>query len=124
MTLSVREKDHGTRLDSYLAAAADMSRAAAVRLIEGGDVHLNGRPTDKKARVSVGDVVTYEIPTPKESGVAAEDIPLSVLYEDDDMLVIDKPSGMVVHPAAGNEDGTLVNALLHHCGDSLSGIGG
>lgn len=124
MTLSVREEDHGMRLDSYLAAAADMSRSAAVRLIEGKEVLLNGLPADKKARVSTGDEVTYEIPAPRESEVAAEDIPLSVLYEDDDLLVIDKPSGMVVHPAAGNEDGTLVNALLHHCGDSLSGIGG
>lgn len=124
MTLSVREEDHGMRLDSYLAAAADMSRSAAVRLIEGKEVLLNGLPADKKARVSAGDEVTYEIPAPRESEVAAEDIPLSVLYEDDDLLVIDKPSGMVVHPAAGNEDGTLVNALLHHCGDSLSGIGG
>ena len=124
MTLSVREEDHGMRLDSYLAAAADMSRSAAVRLIESKEVLLNGRPADKKARVSAGDEVTYEIPAPKASEVAAEDIPLSVLYEDDDLLVIDKPSGMVVHPAAGNEDGTLVNALLHHCGNSLSGIGG
>ena len=123
-TLLVREGDHGTRLDSYLSRAADISRSAAVRLIEGGSVLLNGKAADKKDRVSVGDEVRYEIPAPRETEVTAQDIPLSVLYEDDDLLVIDKPSGMVVHPAAGNEDGTLVNALLHHCGDSLSGVGG
>ncbi|MBQ8174236.1 MAG: RluA family pseudouridine synthase [Clostridia bacterium] len=123
-TLSVREEDGGLRLDSFLSVAADISRSAAVRLIEGGNVLLNGAPADKKARLSAGDEVSYEIPAPRETGVEAQDIPLRVLYEDDDLLVIDKPSGMVVHPAAGNEEGTLVNALLHHCGDSLSGVGG
>ena len=122
--LPVREEDSGARLDSFLSGAADISRSAAVRLIEEGCVLLNGRPADKKSRLAAGDEVSYEIPAPRETGVAAQNIPLSVLYEDNDLLVIDKPSGMVVHPAAGNEDGTLVNALLHHCGDSLSGVGG
>ena len=122
--LTVTDTDAGARLDAFLSEGAGISRAAAVRLIEAGLVCVSGRAAAKNTRLCAGDEVTYEIPAPRESEAVAEDIPLDILYEDDDLLVINKPSGMVVHPAAGNESGTLVNALLHHCKGSLSGIGG
>ena len=122
--LSVREQDALSRLDSFLAEGAAISRSAAARLCDAGRVRVNGKPAAKNTRLSPGDTVDYEIPAPRESRAQAEDIPLDIIYEDDDLLVINKPTGMVVHPAAGNEEGTLVNALLYHCRDSLSGIGG
>ncbi len=122
--IAVSAAEAGTRLDSFLATAAEISRSMAAKLIEDGCVLCNGRAAAKNTRLSEGDLIAYEIPAPREATVAAEDIPLSILYEDDDLLVINKPSGMVVHPAAGHEEGTLVNALLHHCRGSLSGIGG
>ncbi len=122
--IRVSNEEGGTRLDSLLAAAAGISRSAAAKLIAAGHVTLCGRVADKNDRPQPGDLLTYEIPAPRAVETAAEDIPLSVVYEDDDLLVINKPSGMVVHPAAGNESGTLVNALLHHCRGSLSGING
>ena len=123
-TLLVTEKDAGARLDAFLSEGAGITRSAAVKLIEGGQVSLGGRAAAKNTRLCVGDEVAYEIPAPKDSETAPEDIPLDIIYEDADLLVINKPSGMVVHPAAGNESGTLVNALLYHCADSLSGVGG
>ena len=114
----------GTRLDSYLAEAAGLSRSAAARLVEEGAVLLNGKPAQKKTPLSEGDVIDLTLPEPEEIDALPEDIPLDVVYEDGDLLVINKPSGMVVHPAAGNPSGTLVNALLHHCRGELSGIGG
>lgn len=123
-TLFVTEKDVGARLDSFLSEGAGISRSAAARLIEDGQVFVCGRAATKKTRLSLGDEVSYDIPAPRECEAEAEDIPLDIIYEDDDLLVINKPSGMVVHPAAGNESGTLVNALLFHCKGSLSGIGG
>lgn len=114
-----------TRLDKALCTLDDtLTRAAAVRLTESGDVMLNGKTASKSDKVKIGDIVEITYPEPVSSEAVPQDIPLDIIYEDDDLLVVNKPKGMVVHPAAGNPDGTLVNALLYHCGDSLSGIGG
>lgn len=114
-----------TRLDKALCTLDDtLTRAAAVRLTESGDVTLNGKTASKSDKVKIGDIVEITYPEPVSSEAVPQDIPLDIIYEDDDLLVVNKPQGMVVHPAAGNPDGTLVNALLYHCGDSLSGIGG
>lgn len=114
-----------TRLDKALCTLDDtLTRAAAVRLTESGDVTLNGKTASKSGKVKIGDIVEITYPEPVSSEAVPQDIPLDIIYEDDDLLVVNKPKGMVVHPAAGNPDGTLVNALLYHCGDSLSGIGG
>ena len=112
------------RLDAYIAAVSDLSRSAAARLIESGSVTVNGRLAEKKRILSEDDVVEITLPEPEECEAQPEDIPLDVVYEDDDIIVINKPQGMVVHPAPGNYSGTLVNALLFRCRDSLSGIGG
>lgn len=114
----------GMRLDAYLAAAQGISRSAAARLAESGAIFVNGAPAAKKTLLCEGDVLVYEPPAPEEIDALPEDIPLDIVYEDSDLLVINKPSGMVVHPAAGNPSGTLVNALLWHCRGELSGIGG
>ncbi|MCI5074589.1 RluA family pseudouridine synthase [Oricola sp.] len=117
----------GQRLDQWLAAnnAAQLSRNRVKQLIEQGHVRVNGETvTGAKHRLKPDDVVQVAIPEPEPADPIAEDIPLPVLYEDDAVIVIDKPAGLVVHPAPGNPSGTLVNALLAHCGDSLSGIGG
>ena len=124
MTLLCDERADGARLDSYLATAAGLSRSAAARLIEQGAVLLNGKPAQKKTPLSDGDRIDLELPEPEEIDAIPEPIPLDVVYEDGDLLVINKPSGMVVHPAQGNPNGTLVNALLYHCRGELSGIGG
>ena len=123
-TLTAPSESGGARLDSFLADALEISRSAAARLLEEGRVTLGDRVLPKNYRVAGGETLTVEIPEPEDTEVAAQDIPLDVVYEDDDVIVVNKPSGMVVHPAPGHADGTLVNALLHHCGDSLSGIGG
>lgn len=112
------------RLDAFVAENTDISRSRAVKLIEGGEITLNGQAVNKKASVKVGDTVEIILPDAVPLEAKAEDIPLDILYEDTDLLVVNKPKGMVVHPAAGNFEGTLVNALLSHCKDSLSGIGG
>ena len=115
----------GARLDAFIAAVTDLSRSAAVRLIEDGCITVNGCVRDnKKTPLPTGAAVCINRPEVVPYEVAAENIPLDIIYEDDALLVINKPKGLVVHPAAGNESGTLVNALLYHCGDSLSGIGG
>lgn len=111
------------RLDSYLAARLDLSRSRVVQLVEQGHVLLNGAPPRKSERLDVGDLITYRLPPPESSTVAAEAIALDILFEDEHLLVVNKPAGMVVHPAPGHRQGTLVNALLHAIGD-LSGIGG
>lgn len=121
---TVTEAEAGGRLDAFVAAQSGLSRSAAVRLIEGGHVTLCGSPADKKTILKVGDTVRLTLPEVVPYEVTAENIPLDIVYEDEDLLVINKPKGMVVHPAAGNEHGTLVHGLLYHCGDSLSGIGG
>jgi 23S rRNA pseudouridine1911/1915/1917 synthase len=117
------------RLDKALARdvpeAAALSRSRLARLLAGGAVSRGGLVvTDPKARVSAGEVFAIRLDPAAETATRAEDIPLSVVWEDGDLIVIDKPVGMVVHPAPGTHDGTLVNALLHHCGDTLSGVGG
>lgn len=115
----------GARLDSFLAEALpDMSRAAAARLVEGGNVRVDGRTASKSYRLTGAETVEVTPPGPVAIDAVAQDIPLDVVYEDADVIVVNKPAGLVVHPAPGHPDGTLVNALLHRCGDSLSGIGG
>jgi 23S rRNA pseudouridine1911/1915/1917 synthase len=119
-------EDAGERLDRVLAARiTDLSRSRHKALILAGEVAIGARTIrDPGHRVNVGDTVTVGIPPPEPALPGAEDIPLAVVFEDDDIIVIDKPRGLVVHPAAGNWSGTLVNALIARCGDSLSGIGG
>lgn len=124
MIYTVEEKDRGLRLDAFSAEAADITRSAAARLIEEGAVTVDGKPQPKKYSVKVGDQIEITLPQCREAEALPEDIPLNVVYEDSDIIVINKPKGMVVHPAPGNYSGTLVNALLYHCRDSLSGIGG
>ena len=115
----------GIRLDKFLALAdIGISRSMAVTLIEGGGVTVNGKQGSKKQKLAAGDRVEAVVPDPEPYEAQAENIPLDIVYEDGDLLVVNKPKGMVVHPAAGNYEGTLVNALLYHCGDSLSGING
>ena len=115
----------GVRLDKFLAdAGLELSRSMAVTLIENGNVTVNGKPCSKKQKLSAGDTVDVTVPDAEPYEAKAEQIPLDIVYEDADLLVVNKPKGMVVHPAAGNYEGTLVNALLWHCGDSLSGING
>ena len=117
--------ENAVRLDKFLATAdIGISRSMAVTLIESGRVSVNEKPCDKKQKLSVGDRVAVTVPDPVPYEAKAENIPLEIVYEDSDLLVVNKPKGMVVHPAAGNYEGTLVNALLWHCGDSLSGING
>lgn len=118
------EEHAGARLDVFVADAAEISRTAAARLIDSGNVTVNGRAATKKYPVAYGDEIEISVPEPEEATAEPEDIPLNVVYEDGDIIVINKPQGMVVHPAPGNERGTLVNALLHHCRGTLSGIGG
>ena len=122
--LTATSEHEGARLDSCLAAALGISRSAAARLIEDGRVTVNGVSAGKNHRVSCGEAIEAEQPEAQESTVEAQEIPLDVVYEDEDVIVVNKPVGMVVHPAPGHAAGTLVNALLHHCGESLSGIGG
>lgn len=126
MTLTVTNAEAGMRLDIFLSGIDDLalSRSGAVRLIEDGSVTVNGKPESKKYLLKVGDEITAEVKEPEEYEALPENIPLDVVYEDTDIIVINKPKGMVVHPAPGNYTGTLVNALLYHCKDSLSGIGG
>ena len=112
------------RLDVFIAENTEFSRSRVQSLIEEGNVTVNGNGCSKNCKIVGGDNIEILVPDPKEYSVTAENIPLEVVFEDDDLLVVNKPKGMVVHPAAGNYSGTLVNALLFHCGDSLSGING
>ena len=124
-TLQVNPEDAGARLDAWLACRLpDVTRSAAARLCEEGRVCSAGRPLAKNHRLTGAETVSVALPDPAPIEAAPEDIPLDVVYEDGDVIVVNKPKGLVVHPAPGHPDGTLVNALLHHCGDSLSGIGG
>ena len=124
LILTVTAEEAGARLDAYLASATELTRSAAARLMEEEQVTLNGKRANKKDKVKAGDVIIVLLPEPEPDEAIPQDIPLDIVYEDEDILVVNKPCGMVVHPAAGNPDGTLVNAILYHCGDSLSGIGG
>ena len=124
-TLTATTESAGARLDAFLAARLpDLTRSAAARLIEGGLVTVDGKPAGKSARLTGGETVSVTLPQAEEPEARPQDIPLEVVYEDADVIVVNKPVGMVVHPAPGHPDGTLVNALLHHCAGSLSGIGG
>ncbi len=115
----------GERLDAFLARCADgLSRSAAQRLIEEGQVLRNGRPGKKNDKLNMGDTVEYTIPEPREVDIKPTEMALDIVYEDEDVLVINKPKGLVVHPAAGHADDTLVNGLLYALGDDLSGING
>ena len=122
--LTAATEHAGVRLDAFLSADGALTRSQAARLIAEGRVRVNGKPAAKNARLSGGETVTVDVPQLRETALPPQDIPLDVVYEDDDVIVVNKPTGLVVHPAPGHPDGTLVNALLHHCGDSLSGIGG
>lgn len=115
----------GERADQLLARLVpELTRSAAQRLLEAGAVTLGGRPVKKNDKAAAGDVLEVRLPEPEPVDVLPQDIPLDVAYEDADVIVVNKPVGLVVHPAAGHPDGTLVNALLYHCGESLSGING
>ena len=115
----------GERLDAFLARAGEnLSRSAAQKLMESGCVTVNGKPGKKNDRLNVGDAVSVEIPEAKPVDIAPKEIPLDIVYEDEDVLVINKPKGLVVHPAAGHQDDTLVNGLLFAKGSELSGING
>ena len=118
--------DHSeTRIDKYIHDKIDhLSRSYVQKLINDGWVQVNGRNIKANYKVAVSDRISIQIPEPERLEVASEDIALDIVYEDDDLLVVNKPQGMVVHPAAGNYTGTLVNALMHHCGDNLSAING
>ncbi len=118
------EQEDVCRIDLYTSQLAGVTRSRAVGLIADGMVTVNGKTVLKNGKVKRGDRVVVEIPEPRVLEILPEDIPLDIVFEDDDLLVVNKPKGMVVHPAAGNQTGTLVNALLFHCGDSLSGING
>ena len=123
---TVAEEAGGLRLDAWLAGAIDdLGRNRAKKLIVEGHVAIGGRTiVEPKRPVKPGECVTIDLPPPEPAEPTAEAIPLSIVYEDDDLIVIDKPAGLVVHPAGGHQGGTLVNALIAHCGASLSGIGG
>ena len=123
--MTIRLDRDGERLDAALARLVpELSRSAAQRLIEQGAITLDGKSVKKNEKTVCGAELVLVLPEVRETAVTAEDIALDVVYEDDDVIVVNKPKGLVVHPAPGHADGTLVNALLHHCGDSLSGIGG
>ena len=122
--LYVTAESVGIRIDIFLAEKEDITRSAVAKLAESSKILVNGSAVNKNYKLRSGDMITIEFPPVESSEAEAEDIAIDIVYEDKDIIVINKPSGMVVHPAAGNRSGTLVNALLHHCGDSLSGIGG
>ncbi len=124
LQLFAAEGDVGERLDRFLSEHTDISRSAAVKLIEDGNVRVNAQAVAKNYKLRAEDTVEVQLPEAEPIDAVPQNIPLDIVYEDDDLVVINKPVGMVVHPAAGNPDGTLVNALLYHCGTSLSGIGG
>ena len=112
------------RIDVFTAQAADVTRSRAAKLIEDGYVLIDGKTASKNDKLNNGSKVTVTLPDPVSYDVKPENIPLDIVYEDEDLLVVNKPKGMVVHPAAGNFEGTLVNALMYHCKESLSGING
>ena len=124
ITETVGENKAPERIDVFTSEIAAVTRSRAAALIADGCVTVNGKRASKSDKVKPGDTITVTVPEPAAYDIAPENIPLDIVYEDGDLLVVNKPKGMVVHPAAGNYGGTLVNALMFHCGDSLSGING
>lgn len=123
--LQTSEEDRGARLDAFLARAMeDLTRSAAAKAIEEGRVLVSGKAPSKSLKLMGNETIEFTPEEPAPIDAVLQDIPLDVVYEDDDVIVVNKPSGLVVHPAPGHPDGTLVNALLFHCGASLSGVGG
>lgn len=123
--LRASEESKNQRLDAFLASSLDgLTRSQATRLIESGEIAVNGRAVSKSYKLAGGEDIAVTLPEPEPVEAVPQDIPLDVVYEDADVIVVNKPSGMVVHPAPGHPDGTLVNALLYHCAGTLSGIGG
>ena len=123
--LRASEESKNQRLDAFLASSLDgLTRSQATRLIESDEVAVNGRAVGKSYKLAGGEDIAVTLPEPEPVEAVPQDIPLDVVYEDADVIVVNKPSGMVVHPAPGHPDGTLVNALLYHCAGTLSGIGG
>lgn len=121
---SIYRGEERLRIDVFTAQAADVTRSRAAKLIEDGYVLIDGKTASKNDKLNNGSKVTVTLPDPVSYDVKPENIPLDIVYEDGDLLVVNKPKGMVVHPAAGNFEGTLVNALMYHCKESLSGING
>ncbi|MBR1802501.1 MAG: RluA family pseudouridine synthase [Clostridia bacterium] len=117
-------KEENERIDSYLAKTQELSRVMVTKLIEQEQIQVNGKKVKPSYKVQTGDSITIEIPEPKETTLKAQEIPLQIVYEDKDIIVVNKEKGMVVHPANGNPEGTLVNAVMAHCKGKLSGIGG
>ena len=123
--LRASEESKNQRLDAFLASSLDgLTRSQAARLIESGEVAVDGRAVSKSYKLAGGEDIAVTLPEPEPVEAVPQDIPLDVVYEDADVIVVNKPSGMVVHPAPGHPDGTLVNALLYHCAGTLSGVGG
>ena len=121
----VSQEEKGKRLDTYISSVdTDITRTSAQRLIEDGNILVNGKNAKVSYKIQENDKISVEIPEPKQIELKAQDIPIEIVYEDSDIIVVNKPKGMVVHPANGNPDGTLVNAIMAICKDSLSGIGG
>ena len=124
-TITATAEKTGERIDALLPhIVPDLTRSGAQKLIDSGAVLVNGAPVRKNYKSAAGDLIEIELPDPEPVELMPQDIPLDAVYEDADVIVVNKPRGMVVHPAPGHSNGTLVNALLFHCGDSLSGIGG
>ena len=124
-TITVPPEDAGARADAWLAAHLEsLTRSAVQRLLEEGRITCAGAPLAKNRRLTGGETLTVSLPDPVPMEALPQNIPLDVVYEDGDVIAVNKPKGLVVHPAPGHPDGTLVNALLYHCGGSLSGIGG
>lgn len=124
-TIEAASADIGTRLDKYLTdQISDQSRSYIQKLLDDNFITVNGRSAKSNYKLRAGDMIAVEIPEAEELDIEPEDIPLDIVYEDDDIIVVNKPKGMVVHPAPGHTSGTLVNALMYHCKDSLSSING
>lgn len=124
ITLKATDENSGERLDKFIADNSDISRSYAAKLCEDGLVMLGGKPLAKKYKITGGEEIEIDVPKPEELSIEPEDIPLDIVYEDSDVIVVNKPQGLCVHPAPGNESGTLVNGLVYHCGGELSAING